>query len=63
MDKCPNCEKKLTPSLIDDFGTMIFMECVSCKVIWDYVSRKAAIAAGYLNASIRQNKKQANRSM
>jgi uncharacterized protein with PIN domain len=36
MERCPNCNGKLTKTGIEDFGKMIFVECKACRIIWDY---------------------------
>jgi transcription elongation factor Elf1 len=36
MKRCPNCNKKLSHTGIQDFGKMIFIECKACKIIWDH---------------------------
>jgi hypothetical protein len=37
---CPNCENRLTPARLCEFGNMAFLECDPCRIIWEYISRE-----------------------
>ena len=54
MTHCPICKIKLQPHKTTDFGAMIFMECPSCYVIWDYVGKGLRMEKILKNASLQQ---------
>lgn len=56
MTRCPSCKGKLTPSRLCEFGAMVFIECVSCQIIWDYTTREEYIKK--LSAKISRETKQ-----
>lgn len=53
LKKCPGCGKKLTPNLLDDFGAMVFIECASCQVVWDWIPKGEIHDEAIRHASVR----------
>lgn len=63
MTHCEWHKIKLTPSLISDFGSMVFMECAKCQVIYDFLSWDEAVKKGLVKDASIQPAARADRPM